>query len=100
MAAAVAHATSRVSALIVGGYSPLDAPSEGWVRRTYRELTPNSGGHAAFWRSYKRFDWLEDPTGRDVVAQGSSTSAATTSRESVAHGDLADTIPPHAPASR
>lgn len=57
MATMVAQASPRVTAMIVNGYSPLDAPTESMLRRMDQEGSPRGGGDAAFWRSYRSFDW-------------------------------------------
>jgi len=59
MALAVARASSRVTAVVAGGWSPGGGPSATRVRRLEREgRTPAAS--LAFWRWYARFDWLDE----------------------------------------
>jgi pimeloyl-ACP methyl ester carboxylesterase len=59
MAAAVAQATPRVAALIVGAAPLVDRPTDAWMARMDREqrvpVAPRT-----FWHWFKRFDWLAE----------------------------------------
>lgn len=63
MAATVAQAVpSRVAALIAGGASLIDQPTDAWMARMDREqrvpVAPRT-----FWHWFKRFDWLDELAG-------------------------------------
>jgi pimeloyl-ACP methyl ester carboxylesterase len=59
MAAAVARASPRVTAMIAGGFSLVTQPTTAWVARMEREqrvpIAPRT-----FWRGFTRFDWAAE----------------------------------------
>jgi pimeloyl-ACP methyl ester carboxylesterase len=58
MAAVVAQASDRVVALVAGGYSLVDRPTDTHGARMGRDgRVPAT--HLAFWHGYKRYDWLQ-----------------------------------------
>jgi pimeloyl-ACP methyl ester carboxylesterase len=59
MSLAVARASARVTACVVGGWSPTDGPSATRLQRMDRERRAPVASRA-FWRSYARFDWLDE----------------------------------------
>ncbi|WP_179790316.1 alpha/beta fold hydrolase [Actinopolymorpha rutila] len=59
MALAIAQATPRVTGMVAGGWSPMGAPTDAWMRRADREQQIPIASRA-FWRWYRRFDWLDE----------------------------------------
>jgi pimeloyl-ACP methyl ester carboxylesterase len=59
MAVAVAQASARVTALVAGGCSLLDRPTDAWIKRMDREQRVPVAARA-FWHWYRRFDWLRE----------------------------------------
>ncbi|WP_433162576.1 alpha/beta fold hydrolase [Kribbella sp. CA-247076] len=56
MAALTACATSRATALVMGGFTPFNFPTDTEMRRLEREpRLPHSA--LAFWRAYRSHDW-------------------------------------------
>jgi pimeloyl-ACP methyl ester carboxylesterase len=59
MSLAIAQATRRVTAMVAGGWSPMGAPTDAWMRRADRKQQIPIGSRV-FWRWYARFDWLDE----------------------------------------
>jgi hypothetical protein len=59
MAAVVAQASRRVTALVAGGFSLATEPTRAQVARMEREQTVPAMS-LAFWRQYTRFDWTAE----------------------------------------
>lgn len=59
MAAAVAQATSRVTAMVAGGFSLTTQPTDAWIDRMDRQQRVPVAARL-FWHWFKRFDWCEE----------------------------------------
>lgn len=59
MAAAVAQATSRVNAMVAGGFSLATEPTDAWIGRMDREQRVPVAARV-FWHWFKEFDWCEE----------------------------------------
>jgi hypothetical protein len=67
VAAAVAQATTRAVAMIAGGFSLIDQPTDAWMRRMDREESVPVAART-FWHWYKRFNWLHEMAAMDQAA--------------------------------
>lgn len=61
MAAATAQATSRVTALVMGGFAPTSRPTDAWMARADRDQRIPQASRS-FWHDFRRFDWLDELT--------------------------------------
>ena len=59
MAMAVTQASTRVLAMVGGGWSPAARPSTAHLQRMDRERR-GSAGQRAFWHWYTRFNWMDE----------------------------------------
>ena len=59
MGAAIARRTSRVAALVCGGFSPVDLPTPGMMRQMDRRLRPDDPSRSLWWW-FKGFDWSKE----------------------------------------